>query len=30
VSGASALLHSLDHRGAGDVLSLQELHKELA
>jgi carbamoyl-phosphate synthase large subunit len=29
VSGASALLHSLDHRGAGDVLSLQELHKEL-
>ena len=30
VSGANALLHSLDHRGAGDVLSLQELHKELA
>jgi len=30
VSGAIALLHSLDHRGAGDVLSLQELHKELA
>jgi len=30
VSGAHALLHSLDHRGAGDVLSLQELHKELA
>ena len=30
VSGASALLHSLDHRGAGDVLSLQELHEELA
>jgi hypothetical protein len=30
VSGAKALLHSLDHRGAGDVLSLQELHKELA
>jgi len=30
VSGARALLHSLDHRGAGDVLSLQELHKELA
>ena len=29
VSGANALLHSLDHRGAGDVLSLQELHKEL-
>ena len=30
VSGANALLHSLDHRGAGDVLSLQELHKTLA
>ncbi|GAA5009043.1 carbamoyl-phosphate synthase large subunit [Pseudoluteimonas lycopersici] len=30
VSGARALLHSLDHRGAGDVLSLQELHRELA
>ena len=30
VSGANALLHSLDHRGAGDMLSLQELHKELA
>ena len=30
VSGANALLRSLDHRGAGDVLSLQELHKELA
>jgi len=30
VAGASALLHSLDHRGKGDVLSLQELHKELA
>ncbi len=29
VSGASALLHSLHHRGAGDVLSLQELHAEL-
>ena len=29
VSGASALLHSLAHRGAGDVFSLQELHKEL-
>ena len=29
VAGASALLHSLDHRGKGDVLSLQELHKEL-
>lgn len=30
VAGARALLHSLDHRGAGDVLSLQELHRELA
>ena len=30
VAGANALLHSLDHRGKGDVLSLQELHKELA
>ena len=30
VSGANALLRSLDYRGAGDVLSLQELHKELA
>ncbi|WP_449448290.1 carbamoyl-phosphate synthase large subunit [Thermomonas brevis] len=30
VAGARALLHSLDHRGQGDVLSLQELHKELA
>jgi carbamoyl-phosphate synthase large subunit len=29
VSGANALLLSLDHRGAGDVLALQELHKEL-
>ncbi|HRO62904.1 carbamoyl-phosphate synthase large subunit [Thermomonas sp.] len=29
VAGASALLHSLDHRGVGDVHSLQELHKEL-
>ena len=29
VSGANALLHSLDHRGAGNVLSLQELHREL-
>ena len=29
VSGAHALLHSLDHRSAGDVLSLQELHREL-
>ena len=30
VSGARALLHSLDHRGAGEVNALQELHKELA
>ena len=30
VAGARALLHSLDHRGQGDVLSLQDLHKELA
>ncbi len=30
VAGANALLHSLDYRGKGDVLSLQELHKELA
>ncbi|WP_256646993.1 carbamoyl-phosphate synthase large subunit [Thermomonas paludicola] len=30
VAGASALLHSLDYRGKGGVLSLQELHKELA
>ena len=29
VSGARALLHSLDHRGAGEVNALQELHKEL-
>ena len=29
VSGARALVHSLDWRGAGDVLSLQELHGEL-
>jgi carbamoyl-phosphate synthase large subunit len=29
VSGARALLHSLDHRGTGDVLALQELHREL-
>ncbi|WP_297831270.1 carbamoyl-phosphate synthase large subunit, partial [Thermomonas sp.] len=29
VAGARALLHSLDHRGAGDVHPLQELHKEL-
>ena len=30
VSGARALLHSLDHRGTGEVLALQELHRELA
>ena len=30
VSGAKALLHSLDFRDAGDVNSLQELHRELA
>src|SRR5690606_21031105 len=30
VSGARALLHSLDHRGAGDVHALQALHEELA
>jgi len=30
ISGARALLHSLDYRGNGDVNSLQELHKELA
>ena len=29
IPGARALLHSLDHRGAGEVLALQELHKEL-
>jgi carbamoyl-phosphate synthase large subunit len=29
ISGARALLHSLDWRGKGDVLSLQELHREL-
>ncbi len=29
VAGARALLHSLDYRSKGDVLSLQELHKEL-
>ncbi|HEN47277.1 MAG TPA: carbamoyl-phosphate synthase large subunit, partial [Mizugakiibacter sp.] len=28
ISGARALLHSLDHRDSGEVLSLQELHKE--
>jgi len=30
VSGAKALLHSLDYRDSDEVLSLQELHKELA
>ncbi|HEX7349345.1 MAG TPA: carbamoyl-phosphate synthase large subunit [Rhodanobacteraceae bacterium] len=29
VAGAAALLHSLDYRGQGDVVSLQELHAEL-
>jgi carbamoyl-phosphate synthase large subunit len=29
VAGAAALLHSLDFRGQGDVMSLQELHAEL-
>jgi carbamoyl-phosphate synthase large subunit len=29
ISGAHALLHSLDHRGKGEVWSLQELHREL-
>jgi len=29
VAGAKALLHSLDHRGTGPVLSLQELHATL-
>ncbi len=29
VAGARALLHSMDHRGVGEVLTLQELHKEL-
>ncbi len=29
VAGARALLNSMDHRGAGEVLALQELHKEL-
>ncbi len=28
ISGARALLHSLDHRDSGEVLSLQELHEE--
>lgn len=30
IAGARALLHSLDHRGAGPVWSLQELHEELS
>lgn len=30
VSGAKALLHSLDYRGSAEVNSLQELHRELA
>ncbi|GIX36342.1 MAG: carbamoyl-phosphate synthase large chain [Lysobacteraceae bacterium] len=30
ISGARALLHSLDFRGAGEVHSLQELHRRLA
>src|SRR5690606_13593666 len=30
VSGAKALLHSMDFRDSADVNSLQELHKELA
>ncbi len=30
VSGARALLHSLDFRDSDEVHSLQELHKELA
>jgi len=29
VAGAKALLHSLDHRGTGPVLSLKELHQTL-
>jgi carbamoyl-phosphate synthase large subunit len=29
IAGARALVNSLDHRGSGDVNSLQELHKEL-
>ncbi|MBS7455929.1 carbamoyl-phosphate synthase large subunit [Coralloluteibacterium stylophorae] len=29
IAGARALLQSLDHRGEGDVSSLQELHQEL-
>ena len=29
VAGAKALVHSLEYRGTGPVLALQELHKEL-
>jgi carbamoyl-phosphate synthase large subunit len=29
IAGASALLHSLEYRGTGPVLALQELHEEL-
>ena len=29
ISGARALVHSLDYRGTGPVWSLQELHAEL-
>ena len=29
IAGAKALLHSLEYRGSGPVLALQELHKEL-
>ena len=29
IAGAKALLHSLDYRGSGPVLALQELHEEL-
>jgi carbamoyl-phosphate synthase large subunit len=29
IAGARALLHSLDHRGRGDVNALQDLHQEL-
>jgi carbamoyl-phosphate synthase large subunit len=29
IAGAKALLHSLEYRGTGPVLALQELHKEL-
>ena len=30
IAGAKALLHSLEYRGSGPVLALQELHAELA